>query len=160
MQTLYFAAGYYLLFFSPNLSRRRLDVDCMSEMCCTQLTENRRRKKSPYVHHGTTLSGYIFATMACIDNHKKLVKQQYLFHMSSQYGELRPTNGWDLLASLGNPSKFQLVSRLGFVTAPTSLNGGQQNFAGCLAVSWAGSGTLYTVNHQKTWQFISDYNFC
>jgi len=24
---------------------------------------------------------------------KKLVKQQYLLHMSSQYGELRPTNG-------------------------------------------------------------------
>jgi len=24
---------------------------------------------------------------------KKLVKQRYLLHMSSQYGELRPTNG-------------------------------------------------------------------
>jgi len=35
----------------------------------------------------------------------------------------------------------QRVSRLGFVTAPTSLNGGQQNSAGCLAVSRA--GTLY-----------------
>jgi len=43
------------------------------------------------------------------------------------------------LASLGHPSKFQRVSRLGFVTAPTSLNGDQQNFAGCLAVSWAGT---------------------
>jgi len=41
------------------------------------------------------------------------------------------------LASFGHPSKFQPVSRLGFVTAPMSLNGGQQNFAGCLAVSWA-----------------------
>ena len=61
--------------------------------------------------------------------------------MSSQYGELRPTNDWNLLASLGHPSKFQQVSRHGVVTAPTSLNGGQQNFAGCLAVSWA--GTLY-----------------
>jgi len=29
-----------------------------------------------------------------------------------------------------------------FVTAPTSLNGGQPHFARCLAVSWA--GTLYT----------------
>jgi len=28
---------------------------------------------------------------------KKLVKQQYLLHMSSQYGELRPTSGWDRL---------------------------------------------------------------
>jgi len=38
-------------------------------------------------------------------------------------------------------SKFQRVSRIGFVTAPTSLNGGQLNFARWLAVSWA--GTLY-----------------
>jgi len=48
---------------------------------------------------------------------KKLVKQQYFLHMSSQYGELRPTNGWDRLANLGHPSKFQRVSHLGFVTA-------------------------------------------
>jgi len=44
-------------------------------------------------NHRTTLSGYIFATKACIDNRKKLVKQQYLLHMSPQYGELRPTIG-------------------------------------------------------------------
>jgi len=41
------------------------------------------------VHHRTTLLSYIFATKACIDNwKKKLVKLQYLLHMSSQYGEL------------------------------------------------------------------------
>jgi len=51
------------------------------------------------------------------------------------------TSGWDLLASLGHRSKFQWVSRLGFVTAATSFTGGQANFAQCLAVSWA--GTLY-----------------
>jgi len=50
---------------------------------------------------------------------KKLVKQQYLLHMSSQ----RPSNCWDRLASWGHPSKFQHVSCLGFVTAPTSLSG-------------------------------------
>ena len=37
--------------------------------------------------------------------------------MSPQYGELRPTSGWDRLTSLGHPSKFQLVSRLGSLTA-------------------------------------------
>jgi len=42
---------------------------------------------------------------------------------------------------LGHPSKFQRVSRLGFVTAATSLNESQPNFARCSAVSWA--GTLY-----------------
>ena len=51
------------------------------------------------------LSGYIFATKAHIDNRKK-VKQQYLLHMSSQYGELRPTNGSDRLASLGHPQQI------------------------------------------------------
>jgi len=62
-------------------------------MRCTLLAENTGRKKSPFWHHRTTLSGYIFATKACIDNRKKLVKQQYLLHMSSQYGELWPTSG-------------------------------------------------------------------
>ena len=40
--------------------------------------------------------------------------------MSPQYGELRPTNGSDRFTSLGQPSTFQRVSRLGFVTAPTN----------------------------------------
>ena len=48
---------------------------------------------------------------------EELVKQQYVLHMSPQYGELRPTSGWDLLISLGYSCKFQLVSRLGSVTA-------------------------------------------
>jgi len=63
-------------------------------MCCTQLTENTGCKKSLFGHHRTTLSGYIFVTKARIDNQeKKLVKQQYLLHMSPQNGELQPTNG-------------------------------------------------------------------
>ena len=60
----------------------------------------------------------------------------------TQYGELQPTKGWDRLASLRHPSKFQPVWHLGFVTARTLFNGGQSNFGRCLAVSWA--GTLYT----------------
>jgi len=72
---------------------------------------------------------------------KKRVKQQYLHHISIQYGERRPTNCWDRLVSFERPSKFQRVSRLGFVTAPASLNGGQPNFARCLTVSW--DGTLH-----------------
>jgi len=41
--------------------------------------------------------------------------------MSSQYGELWPTKGWDLLASLGHPSKFQRFLRLGFVNCCTNV---------------------------------------
>jgi len=35
--------------------------------CRTQ----KSRQKSPSGHHPTTLSGYIFATQACIDNREK-----------------------------------------------------------------------------------------
>jgi len=61
-------------------------------------------KKSPSAHHRTTLSGYIFATKAHIENRKKLAKQQYLLQMSPQYGERWPTSGWDRSGSLGHPS--------------------------------------------------------
>jgi len=37
--------------------------------------------------------------------------------MSPQYGELRPTSGWDLFGSLGHPGYFQRLPRLGSVTA-------------------------------------------
>jgi len=44
-------------------------------MHCTRLAATTGRKndakKSPSRHHRTTLSGYIFATEACIDNRKK-----------------------------------------------------------------------------------------
>ena len=97
----------------------------------TRLTANAGRKsrqKSASGHHRTTLSGYIFATKARIDNRKKLLS------MSPQYCELKPASGWDLLASLGHPCKFQWVLRLGFVSAATSLNGSQPNLAQCLAL--------------------------
>jgi len=85
-------------------------------------------KNSPSGHHCTILSRYIVATKAHRQSEKKLVKQQHLLHMSSQYGELQPTNGWELLARLGQPSKFQRVSRLGSVTARHSSSGHQPKF--------------------------------
>jgi len=102
-------------------------------------------KNSSSGHHRTTLSGYIFATKARIDNRKKLVKQQYL-PTSSQYGELWPTNGWDPFESLGHPSKFERVLRLGSVTARHSSSGCQPNLAalnrGC---------HLYLVGRPSRW---------
>jgi len=41
-------------------------------------------------------------------------------------------NGWDRFGSLRNPSKFQRVWRLAFVTAATSLTGGQPNLSPAL----------------------------
>jgi len=96
---------------SPILSGRRLDVyhtsthdvalvqtynaglKCVAHGLVKYRTQ-KLRKNAPSAHHRTILPGYIFATKACInDREKKLVKQQYLLHMSSQYGELRPTSG-------------------------------------------------------------------
>jgi len=111
-QTIIFLpCNFYLLFFIPRLSQRpqvgclpcfdtwcgpSANLECRSERCCTRLAANAGPKscqKSPSGHHPTSLSGYIFVTKACIDNRKKLVKQQYLLYTSPQYGELRPTSG-------------------------------------------------------------------
>jgi len=108
-------------------------------------------KKSPSGHHRTTLSGYIFATKAHIDNpKKKLVKQQYLLYKFPQYGELRPTSGWNRSGSLGHPCKFQWVSRLGSITARHSSIGHQPNFVvltrGCHLYS-AGRPSRWALAH-------------
>jgi len=63
-------------------------------------------KKSPSGHHHTTLSGHIFAIKARIDSRKKLVKQQYLLHMSAQYGELGPLVAEIDLIVWGTPANF------------------------------------------------------
>ena len=42
-------------------------------MCCTLLAENSGRKKLPFWHHCTTLSGCIFAAEACINNQENLL---------------------------------------------------------------------------------------
>jgi len=66
-------------------------------MCCTRLDENTARKKVAKNRHLGTIaqlcSAISFATKACIDSLKKLVKGQLLLHMSAQYGEIQPTNG-------------------------------------------------------------------
>jgi len=120
-------------FSSSNLSRRRSDV-CHTSTHGVALVrisdaglkpparrllktqDAKSRQKSPSGHHCTSLSGYIFATKARIDNRKKILSSNVL-HMSPPYGELRPTSGWDRSSSLRYPCKFQRVSRLGSVTA-------------------------------------------
>jgi len=100
------------------------DLECRSEMCYMWLAENTGRKN--YAKNGHLLSiaqlcwATSFTIKACIDNQKKRVKQQYVLHMSSHYGDLPPTNGWDRFRSFGHPSKFPRVSSLSFITATTS----------------------------------------
>ena len=60
---------------------------------------------------------------------KKLAKQQYLLHMSSQYGELQLTNGLDPFGSLGHPGKFQQVRVLAALLHDTLVVGVSQSAA-------------------------------
>ena len=51
-----------------------VNLECRSEMCCMPLAEMqdpKSRQNSPSGHHRTTLSGYVFAIKARIDNRKK-----------------------------------------------------------------------------------------
>ena len=90
MRTSYFchvSFFFFLYFSSRNLRGRRLGVpyfhtwcglsanlECRSETCCARLAEmqdTKIAKNWPSEHHRTTLSGYIVATKAHIDNRNK-----------------------------------------------------------------------------------------
>jgi len=143
---LWFLVSSFFFFSSPNLSGRILDVchTCthgvasvrisdagLKPAACgsLQIRDAKIVKKSPSGHHRTTL-GYISSQLRHVSTiGKKLVKHQYLVHMSPQYGELRRTSGWDRSGSLGHPCKFQRVSRPRSVTARHSSIGRQPHFA-------------------------------
>jgi len=66
-------------------------------------------QKSPSEHHRTTLSGYIFATKACIDNRKKTLLNGNTSSTCphNMVNIDRPTNGWDCFDSLfGAPPAY------------------------------------------------------
>jgi len=70
---------------------------------------NTGRKKSPKIRHLRIIAQICRAIswqLRHVSTIGKCVKQQYLLHTSSQYGELRPTSGWDRSGSLGHPANF------------------------------------------------------
>jgi len=116
----------------------------MFEIRCTWwLAENTGHKNYAKNRHRLTITQIwqaIYSQLRHVSAIGEKIVKQHL-HKSSQCGELRPTNNRDWLASLRQPSKFQRVSHLGFVSAPMLLNGGQTNCARCLAVFC--TSTLY-----------------
>jgi len=139
---------FFLPFFfsSPNLSRRRLDVfhtstqcglsanlKCRSEMYCTRLAGNAGCKKSPENRHMGTIAQLCWATSSQLRHVSTTGKNLLSSSISSTY----PHNmvNFSLLAAeiillvSGTPA----MSRLGFITTATSLNGSQLNVAQCLA---------------------------
>jgi len=78
---------------------------------------------------GLYLRMQLLIYITCIGNRKNLLNSNVSPTCGYNYGELRPTSRWDLLASLGHPSKFQRVSCLGRITARHSSSGHQPKFA-------------------------------
>jgi len=105
-------------------------------MCWTRLAENTGCKKSPSVHNCTTLSGYIFATKARIDNRKKNLLNSNI----SPACPLNMVNFSPLAAEIGsfvwgtpvNFNGFRVLASLLRRRRSTEAN----QTARCLAVSW------------------------
>jgi len=121
------AAADWMYTIPPHMACPCANLECRSEMCCTRLAGNTGCKNDAKNRHLRTIAQICWAISSQLRHvstiGKKLVKEQYLPHMSLQYGELRPTGGWDRFVSLGHPSKFQRVSRLGTVTVRHSTSG-------------------------------------
>ena len=77
---------------------------CRSETCCTRLAENTGRKKVTKNRHLGTIAQLCRAISSQLRHistiGKKLDKQQNVLHLPPQYGELRPSSGWDRSGSL------------------------------------------------------------
>ena len=108
----------------------RANLGCRSETCCTRLAEiqdAKNRQKSPSAHHRTIfVELYLRNQGTHRQSEKKLIKLRYLPHMSSQYGELRPTSGtlvW------GTPAKFNEFRVLAALLHGTLLVGVSQTAA-------------------------------
>jgi len=88
----------------------------MSEMCCTRLAENTGRKKSPFWHHRTTLSGCVFAAEACIDNRKKnllnIDTSSTCPHNMVNLGLLTAEICWRVLGTPANFNGFRVLAAL------------------------------------------------
>jgi len=86
------------------------EFECRSEMCCTWLAGYTGLKNDAKSRHLHTIVQLCWAVSSQLRNvstiRKKLVKQQYVPHMPSQYGKRRPTNGRDRFRSLGTPANF------------------------------------------------------
>jgi len=74
------------------------------------------RKKSPSVHHPTTLSGYIFATKACIDNRKKNLLSSNMsstcLHNMVNFGPLAADICWRVWGIHANFNGFRVLAAL------------------------------------------------
>ena len=112
-------------------------------MCFKQLAGNTGLKNDTKIAicaSSHNFVGLYFHNWGMYRQLEKIVKQQYLCHMSTQYGELRSTNSLDRFGCLETPANF-----IGFRVLPLLLQSRRSPEANqtvrCLVVSW--DGTLY-----------------
>ena len=89
-------------------------------MCCTRLAGNAGHKKIaknlPSRHRRTTLSGYIFATKACIQNQKKSLlnsnTSSTCHHNMANFGPLTAEIGSGVCGTPANFNWFRILAAL------------------------------------------------
>jgi len=121
---------YLLLFSSPNLSGRRVhgclpyfdtwcgltaNLDVLQGARWKYRTE-KWCQKLPSKHHRTTLSGYIFATKACIDNRKNNLLSSNISstcpHNMVIFGRLAAEICWRVWGTPANFNGFCVLAAL------------------------------------------------
>jgi len=98
----------------------RINLECMSEMCCMWLAGNAGPKKSPKNapsgHHRTTLPDDIFATKACIDSGKNLLNSNtsstYPDNIQVNFGLLAAKICWRIWGTPVNFNEFPVLAAL------------------------------------------------
>jgi len=107
------------------------NLGCRSETCCTRLAENTGRKKIAksfaICAPSHNFVGLYLRNKGTYWQSAKNLLSSSVSPMSSQYGELHATSSWDLLASLGHPSKFQQVPVLAALLHGTLVVGVSQS---------------------------------
>jgi len=96
------------------------NLECRSEMCCVRLARNAGRKKiaknSPSGHHCTSLSGYIFATKACIDRQSEELLNSSIsstcLHNMVNFGPLTAEIGSGVWGTRANFNGFRILAAL------------------------------------------------
>jgi len=120
-------------------------------MCCTRLAENTGRKhyaKIAVCAPSHNFVGYIFATKGCIDNRKKNLLSSNISSrgrhnmVNLNFGPSAAEIALPVWVPPADFNGFRFI--LAFVTTATLLTEGQPNFARCLAVSRAGTLSVYT----------------
>ena len=111
-----YAAADWMSTILPHMVWPSANLKCRYEMCCTRLAGNTGRKKSPFWHHRTTLSGYGFGTKAYISTiEKKLLNNNTSYTCPDNmvnFGLLTAKICWRVWGTPANFNVFRVLAAL------------------------------------------------